>query len=169
MPRSNLSQASTVPDPLAEDGPAFDEDYEPETNYDDADSLLGAPVPGVSFLTLGHTVKGTILDVTTADQRDPDGKVKTFASGQVRRQVILTLQTMEHENEDDDGRRRLFIKSGMAKAFRAAIKESGARGPRPGGVVTVTYTENARPSTKGMNPMKLFKVTYKPPEVIEDS
>jgi hypothetical protein len=36
-------------------------------------------------------------------------------------------------------------------------------------VVSVTYTEDAQPSTRGMNPMKLFKVTYKPPEVIEDS
>ena len=131
--------------------------------YDDADSLLGAPIPSVTFPEIGTKVEGVILDVDTADQRDLDGNVRTFENGQVRRQVILTLQTKERAHDDDDGRRRLFVKGQMTKAFREAIKKANAPGPRPGGNVTVTYTEDGEARGKGYNAPKVYAVKYTKP------
>jgi len=139
-----------------------DDDYD-DKGYADADSLLGAPVVSATFPEIGASVGGTILDVTTGDQRDPDGKVRTFENGDVRRQVIVTLQTEDKEADDDDGRRRLFIKGGMMLSVRRALREIKAPGLRPGGVLAVTYTGDGEQKQKGMNPPKLFAVEYTPP------
>jgi hypothetical protein len=142
-----------------------DPDYVEGDNYEDADSLLGAPIPSASFPEIGTTVRGTILAVDTSEQRDPDGTARTFQNGQVRRQVILTLQTPDPdpEDDDDDGRRRLFVKGMMTKAFREAMKAAKVPGPRPGGHVTVTYDSDGEVATKGLNPPKLFTVAYEAP------
>lgn len=140
-----------------------DEDYEPGDSYQDADSLLGPPVPSVSFPAIGAAIDGTIIDVATGDQRDPNGDVRRFANGEVRRQVILTLDTKLRDDEDDDGRRRLFVKGQMMKAFREAIKKADAPGPRPGGRVKVTYSADGDQATPGLSKPKVFTVTYKAP------
>lgn len=137
-------------------------DNEDPEGYADADSLLGAAIPAVTWPEVGAGVTGLILSIATADQRDLDGNVKTFASGEVRRQVILTLQTKAKESPTDDGRRRLFVKGSMVKTMREAIAAAKLnRGPRPGDVVTVVYSGDGEVSGKGLNPPKLFTVEYK--------
>ena len=140
-----------------------DEDYDPG-EYTDADTLLGPGVASATFPEIGASISGTILDVAASDQRDLEGKVRTFATGEVRRQVVLTLQTQLCDDDDDDGRRRLFVKGGMTKAFRAALQAVKAPGPRPGGKVKVTYAGDGEPPSKGLNPPKQFAVTYTPPK-----
>jgi hypothetical protein len=140
--------------------------FDTDEDYGDADSLLGAAAPAVTWPEIGAGVTGTITPggITTSVQRDLDGNAKTFASGEVRKQVILTLQTTMKESPTDDGRRRLFVKGAMVKSFREAITASGAPGPRPGGTVTVVYSGDGEVSGKGLNAPKLFTVEYQPPK-----
>jgi hypothetical protein len=141
-----------------------DEDAEAERSYADADSLLGASIPAVTWPEIGAGVTGTITNVDTSDQRDLDGNVKKFDNGDVRRQVILTLQTTMKESPDDDGRRRLFVKGSMVKSFREAIAKAKAPGPRMGGKVSVVYSADGEVKGKGLNPPKLFTVEYQAPK-----
>lgn len=135
-------------------------DIEDPEGYDDADSLLGQAVPAMRWPILGTTLEGVITDVDTSTQLDPaTGKVRTFANGRPRRQVILTLQTKDGIGSGDDGRRRLFIKGFMVKPFREAIAKAGAPGPRPGHRVKVTYSADGE-AAKGLNAPKLFTVEY---------
>lgn len=140
-----------------------DEDYVEGDNYDELDGLLGTSVPSVRFPEVGTTVEGTILDMTTATQRNPQGVVQTWDDGSPRKQAILTLQTDEHVDEEDDGRRRLFVKGAtMPKAFREAVRAARVPGPRPGGRVRVTYASDGE-ARSGLNPPKVFEVSYTPP------
>lgn len=152
-----------------------DDDYEEGTDYPvgadtrdytEADALLGPSIPAASFPEIGTTVEGTVLDVGTQTQRDPDGNVQTWPDGSVRRQVVLTIQTDQKGvlSADDDGRRRLFVKgSTMPRAFREALGKAGVHGPRPGGHVVVTYYDDGVPVRKGLNPPKQFSVGYTKP------
>jgi hypothetical protein len=142
----------------------FGDEDEADHSYADADSLLGAAIPAVTWPEIGAGVTGTILAVDTSTQTDPDGNVKTFANGDVRRQVILTLQTTSKEGPGDDGRRRLFVKGSMVKSFREAIAAAKAPGPRIGGSVTVVYSSDGKVTGRGLNPPKLFTVEYKAPK-----
>lgn len=140
-----------------------DPDYVEGDNYQDADSLLGATIPSVSFPEIGTSVEGVIEAVDTAQQTSMDGEPLTFPDGSPRRQVILTLATKLRDDDDDDGRRRLFVKSGLTKAFRDAMKRAKAPGPRVGGTVTVEYVSDEKPTAKGLNPAKVYTVDYTPP------
>lgn len=138
-------------------------DQEDPEGYDDIDALLGASVPSVAWPEVGTTVTGVILDMQKGIQRDPNGVVRTFDDGTPRPQIIITLQTKLHEDDDDDGRRRLFVKGQMTKVFREAMKACNVRGPRVGGALTVTYKEDGKQETPGLNPPKVFTVKYKAP------
>jgi len=138
------------------------DDEDPE-GYDDIDGLLGASVLSVAWPDKGATVTGRILDMQKGIQRDPNGVVRTFDDGTPRPQIIITLQTKLHEDDDDDGRRRLFVKGQMTKAFREAMKANKVKGPRVGGTLTVTYTEDGKQEIPGLNPPKVFTVKYKAP------
>jgi hypothetical protein len=136
-----------------------DEDYY-EGDYSESDALLGQRAPGVTWPEIGAKVDGKIVKVQTSVQTDIDGNVQYFASGEVRKQVVLTLQTKLKDNDDDDGLRTLYIKGFMPAAFRDALQKADAPGPRPGDSVKVTYSSNGEPKRKGLNPPKLFTVTY---------
>lgn len=153
MPRNIIKEATGFPG---------DEDYDPG-KYEDADSLLGAAIPTCTFAEKGTKHSGIILDIATGVQTDPDGTVKRFGDGSARRQVILTLQTNLKDNEDDDGRRRLFVKGQMLKAAREATRKVKAPGPRPGGVITVTYSGDEASTRPGFSGAKVYTVTYKAP------
>jgi hypothetical protein len=139
-------------------------DEDPD-GYGDADSLLGARIPAINWPEIGAGVAGTILNVETSEQRDPaTGEVKTYKNGDVRRQVILTLQTKQKDDADDDGRRRLFVKGkSMTQEFRKAITNAGVQGPRIGGTVSVIYSGDGEAVGK-LNAPKLFTVEYTKPK-----
>jgi len=138
-----------------------DEDDEVEVNVDD---LLGASPPAVKFPEIGNNVEGYIVQIDRGIQREPSGTIKTWETGRPRQQVILTLETSLQETDDDDGQRRLFVKGSMMKTMREAMRVAKVRGPRIGGYVTVAYTSDAKSASKGLNPQKLFEVTYTPPK-----
>src|SRR5215469_6178550 len=56
------------------------------------------------------TIDGIVIDQGTANATDPaTGEQKFWKSGNPVLNVILTIQTDVHEDEEDDGIRRLFI------------------------------------------------------------
>lgn len=135
---------------------------------DDVTALLtGGGAPAAKFPEIGTTVSGTILASKVEDQRDiKTGEVKTFQNGDPMKQIVVTLQTHEKVDEDDDGKRRLFIKAGMFSAVRQAIQDAEAPTLEEGGQLTVTHTGLGQPSAKGFSPPKLFTAIYERPDPI---
>jgi len=140
-----------------------DEDYEPGDNGTTVGDLLGPSIPAVSFPEIGATVTGVILSTEVGIQTEPGGEVKTWDDGQPRRQVVITIQTALAVDEDDDGQRRLFVKGGMTRSFRAEMRRAKVREPLPGGELTVTYIGDGPVAKKGQNAPKLYDVTYVAP------
>ena len=139
-----------------------DEDYE-ASDWRDADAFSAPVVPGAKFEEIGTSITGTVVDATISAQTDIDGNVRVFDSGEIRQQLVITLQTNEHDDEDDDGLRKIFVKSFMVKPFRNEMKRNKVPSVRPGGELTVTYVADGEVTKKGYSAPKLFEVAYEPP------
>lgn len=140
-----------------------------EDEYENVDDLLGAAPPAVKFPTVGAFVKGTITGLARGVQTDPaTGEVKAWQNNQPRQQVIVTLTVLASDpplldDETETGERRLFVKGTMVKPFRAAMAAAKVKGPRVGGCLEVSFTGETPPTKKGLNPAKVYTVTYSPP------
>ncbi|MFF3127235.1 hypothetical protein ACFVRD_34145 [Streptomyces sp. NPDC057908] len=131
------------------------------------DLLMGGGGPqSVKFPTIGHTVSGRITTQPTPEQqRDFDTDKPLFwDDGKPRWQIVVTLATSERDpaNPEDDGTRRLFVKSQLQKAVSQAVRASGAPGLEVGGELTVTYTANGEQPNPRKAPPKLYAATYTP-------
>ncbi|GAA1994228.1 hypothetical protein GCM10009799_20400 [Nocardiopsis rhodophaea] len=131
------------------------------------DFLMSGGVPAAKFETLGATITGTIT-MPPEKQQQTDfttGDPLTWPDGKPKEQIKVVLSTDQRDPSDpyDDGKRAVYIKSGMFKAVRVAVRASGAPGLEVGGTLTITYTGNGTPSRPGLNPPKQYEATYAPP------
>lgn len=131
------------------------------------DLLMGGGGPAsVKFPTIGHTVSGRItVQPTPEQQRDFDTDKPLFwDDGKPRWQIVVTLATSERDpgNPEDDGARRLFLKSQLQKAVAQAVRASGAPGLEVGGELTVTYTANGEQPNPRKAAPKLYAAQYTP-------
>jgi hypothetical protein len=140
-----------------------DEDYEPGEDWNAADDFSAPIVTSAKFEEIGASVSGVVVAARVSNQTDIDGNIRTFDSGEVRTQLEITLQTEILEDEDDDGQRKIYVKSFMVKPFRNEMKRTKVRGVRPGGHLTVTYTGDGEVAKKGYSAPKLYAVAYEPP------
>jgi hypothetical protein len=147
-----------------------DEDEAPPSrrskNAPDPDELLSSGAPAVKFKKINDIVKGVVLKKETVQQRDFDtGQLKTWDDGNPAWQVVFTLQTQYHDDDKDDGERRLFAKSpgGILSAIRAAQKAAGAKTIEIGGTLIVKYVSDGTPPRRNLQPPKEFVAKYIPP------
>lgn len=136
----------------------------------DANSfLMGGGVQSAKFDKPGTVVKGIIDDFQLRDQTDfATGKVKTWDDGNPMKQLVVTLRTDERENEDDDGRRRIYIKGQMQQAVREAVQKAGADGLGIGGELAVKYVKDGEAKQRGWNPPKVYAARYTVPTMPVD-
>jgi hypothetical protein len=119
------------------------------------------------FPNVGDKIDGEVISAEVTQQTDfKTGAPKTWDDGSPMRQLVVTLQTTEHEDDDDDGVRRLFAKGSPMKpttslgAIRAAVHAVGATNLEPGGRLQVAYTGDGVASGAGLNPPKEYKAKY---------
>ncbi|MFD4936313.1 hypothetical protein [Streptomyces virginiae] len=131
-----------------------------------ADDFLmgGGGAPSAKFPTPGTTVTGRITERPTVEQqRDiKDGTPKFWSDGNPMNQLVITVQTdqRDHEIDEDDGRRRLFVKGQLKNAVADAVRAAGARGLEVGGILTVTYTHDGQATQRGFSPPKQYTAQY---------
>lgn len=123
--------------------------------------------PPATFKTHGDSVAGTILLIEHTQQRDLDGTPKEWSNGDAMMQVEVTLQTGERVDEDDDGRRRVFLKGAATSpsafgAVAAALRSTDSE-LTVGGHLSMTFTSTALPRQKGFNGAKEYSATYSAP------
>lgn len=129
--------------------------------------LLGGGVPSASFLAIGDQVEGIISEPPTLSQQKSidTGLPKTWEDGNPMMQLVVTLQTDQRSEEidDDDGRRRIYVKFNLKNAVADAVRKAGAKSLEVGGRLKVQYVRNGEQTKKGFSPPKLYQASYVPP------
>lgn len=121
---------------------------------------------------IGFTVTGKIVSTEVRQQTSlEDGKPLTWDNGDPRMQLVVTLATDIADDEDDDGRRAVYVKGSkqsgsksLHDAVRAAVQAAGARGLEPGGTLSVSYIGSEPAKTRGFSDRKLWGATYRAPD-----
>lgn len=137
---------------------------------DDANAfLLGSEsVPSASFLSKGAKHEGEILDLAMRQQLDIDTRKPLFwENGDPKKQLVITIQTDEYDDqiEDDDGRRRLYVKYKMKDAIADAVREAGAdSGVQVGGWISVQWVKSEKPQNRAKSGAKIYAAVYEPPD-----
>src|SRR5262245_50735424 len=140
------------------------------------DELGGGGSKAWSAENLGEKVSGVIKLCERRQQRSLDtGKPETWDDGSPKMLVYIELETNERDDDEDDGVRALYAKSGrnfepaqgsgtsMGVAIAEAVKAAGEKALEEGGQLAVQYSGIAKVTTRGYNPAKLYKASYKPP------
>ena len=140
-------------------------------SYDDVNAaLMGGGGRSASFKNHGDRVWGEIVKSDRIQQRDFDSGEPLFwddEKTQPRMQIVISLQTDEREDDEDDGVRKVYVKepSQMLAAMRLAVTKAGAKGIANGGKFLVQYVSDGEPKRKGMSGQKQYFVKYEaPPE-----
>jgi hypothetical protein len=130
--------------------------------------LMASGTKSFKFDAIGKTIKGTIESAEIQQQRSIDDGTPLYwddAKTQPKNQVRIVLQTEERENDDDDGRRAVYVKGQMQNAVRDAVIAAGVDKLEEGGTLAVQYQSDGEPPKRGMNAPKLYKAQYKPPSI----
>src|SRR5690606_20462542 len=135
-------------------------------SYDDIESFLGGGGPALKFPT-----KGTwwTLTLTAEPEMQPQtdfdtGEPLHWPDGKPRMQMVLHGEIPEDERDDadDDGERRLFVKSGLVKAVRAAVREAKVKTLEVGGTLRIGYVKDGPKPARGYAP-KVYEAHWTPP------
>lgn len=140
----------------------------PTISQDPNEFLMGGGVPSASFQAIGAAIAGVICEPPPFLQQQRDyttNEPKVWDDGNPMMHLVVTLQTDEIDPaiEDDDGRRRIYVKNNMRRAVADAVRKGKAKQLEVGGHLSVTYTANGEPTKKGMQAPKLYEAIYSPP------
>lgn len=114
------------------------------------------------FPSIGDTISGTITAVHPPEpQRDFETGLDVPGKTQIR--IELQTELRDPSIEFDDGSRTLYIRGWMVGAIGDALRKAGAKEPKAGGVLSVTYVEDGPPSRPGLRGPKKYAATYTPP------
>lgn len=122
--------------------------------------------PAAKFPVVGAGVGGRVTEQpqerqqTDFKSRDP----LTWPDGSPKMQWVITMQTDRRDDEDDDGRRRLFAKGQMLEAIRRAVRDAHAKDIVADGFLTVTYVGDGELADDALTPPKVYEATYTPPD-----
>lgn len=127
--------------------------------------LMSAGVPSAKFPDIGTKVEGRILRYELTQQKDLDGNLKTFDSGEPMMQIVFTLDTgvIDPDIEGDDGTRKVYAKAQMLQAVREAVKKTGHRGRLTGGILGVKYVRDGEATKRGFNAPKIYAAKFEAP------
>ncbi|WEV41622.1 hypothetical protein OZX57_06430 [Bifidobacterium sp. ESL0682] len=114
----------------------------------------------------GSSVTGTLELIETQQMRDFNTQQPAFWNdGKPQQEIHMVIQTTLRDDEDDDGRRSLYVKGWgiQLKAFREAMRNAGIKkAPKPGDTITETY-KGADPQSKNpAMPAKLYSFIIQP-------
>ncbi len=136
--------------------------------------LLGGGGKSASFENVGDQVTGTIVSAEVKDQTDiQSGKPLLWDNGDVRKQLLVRLQTTERDPDDpeDDGIRALYVKGSrkpgsrsLHDAVASAVRAAGAKSLEIGGALTVVHDGTEPSQTRGFSDRKLYRATYRGPD-----
>lgn len=145
----------------------------PEVKFDSLDSLMnggGAKAFFNANSQPGATVTGEVVSTEVTQVTDFQSKQPAFwPSGQPKQQIHIVLQTsLPPEDEDDDGRRSLWIKGWgvQVKALRDACHKAGVKSPSKGDIMTAKFAGLGQRGNAPQAP-KLYEYAIQPAQQAE--
>lgn len=134
----------------------------------EVEDFFGGGGPALKFPTVGTKHVLTITDEPeVAQQTDFDsGEPLWWDDEKTRPKNQMIIHGVVPEDargdDEDDGERRLFVKSGLVKAIRDAMRTAKVKAPSEGGVLTVAYVKDGPKPARGYPP-KVYEASYVPP------
>lgn len=131
------------------------------------DILFPESIPTFKFEAVGDSIEGVIVKHDASQQTDIATREPLWwEDGRPRMQTVLTLLTAERDPdiEDDDGRRRVFVKSDMMRAVRDAVKHAGKRKIVLGATIAIRREKDGLPPRVGLSAPKGYQAIYTVPE-----
>ena len=137
--------------------------------------LFGGGGKAAKFEAIGDTCEGTITDAQISQQTDMESNQPlTWPDGSPRMQLVITLQTTERTDDNDDGVRRIYAKGGkyevasgtgssLKDAIADAVRKSGSQSLTEGGTLKVGYSGEGKKTNRGFSAPKLYRATYTAP------
>lgn len=117
----------------------------------------------------GDTITGTVVSVDYKQVNDFNtGEPAFFPSGDPKMQFVIVIQTDQRDDEDDDGRRTIYIpasgskKQALVDAMRAEGMRKASEAFATGNVFTATFVEELQkqnPQTRARYREKVY--TYR--------
>jgi hypothetical protein len=122
----------------------------------------------------GQYVEGTIVGIRSkqCEVFGKDGILETWPSGEPKMTPIVTVQTETFEDDDDDGKRDVYLRSNQYTAFSQALREAFKRKPDDGDVIGCQFKiklMRLQPGSKGGNPRKIFQAKIWPKSIAGDA
>jgi len=140
------------------------------------DFLFAGGSRAFSFDNINDTVDGTIVTAEKRQQTDLEtGTPLTWGDGTPRWQLVITLQTGEKINDDDDGIRAIYAKGGryevaegegssMKDAIADAVRAAKASSLEPGDRLAVALTGYDKKTNRAYNAPKLYTASFRKAE-----
>jgi hypothetical protein len=137
----------------------------------EAEEFFAGSAKAFQFENIGDTVVGEIVEQVKRQQTSlSDGQKLFWDDGSPRMMLVITLQTGDHESDDDNGERTIYVRGGrfevakgkgssMKDAISDALRPVGLRAPRVGDKLAVSYTGEGK-GKKGYTPPKLYTAGY---------
>jgi hypothetical protein len=107
----------------------------------------------------GTTVEGVI---TRVHPPEPQVDFDTQQPIPGKLQIRIEVQTQQHDDNDDDGIRTLYVRGWMTGAIGDALRKQGVAEPEVGAKLAVTYTGTGPSKRPGLSGPKLFTASYTP-------
>jgi hypothetical protein len=130
---------------------------------------LGGGGNSFSFESPGDSVTGKVISLEEVQQTDMQtGQPAFWDNGQPKNMFRVELQTELQNDEDDDGKRSVYLKgsrkpeskSSLAAVLAAVRASTGSTAITAGGSLTLTYTGDGQASKRGFNPPKQYSAEY---------
>lgn len=133
--------------------------------------LFAGGAKAFQFNEFGDTVSGEVTAAEIRQQTSIEGELLTWPDGKPRQQLVITLQTKLHENDDDDGLRTVYAKGGrfdvasgegssMRDAIAEAVRLLGARSIDVGDELAVSFT-GLGVAKRGYSAPKLYTAGFR--------
>jgi hypothetical protein len=126
---------------------------------------------------MGDEIEGTIVTIKRVQQTDfQTGEPLTWSDGGARMQTVIDLQTDDRNDDDDDGRRSVWLKGGNnfeaqqgkgfsgERALAEAAKAAKVTEIDEGATLRIKCSGLAKPTTRGFQPAKLYVMELTPPK-----
>jgi hypothetical protein len=141
--------------------------YHDDEDDAEVDGFLGSGGPALKFADPGdsHTITITQKPIVEQMRDFDDDEPLWWPNGKPKNQMIVfgSVDSEHLEDDDDDGDRRLFVKAGMVKALRDAMRKAKAKKLLLDGRLTMTYERDGEKTKPKHKPPKVYSAVWVPP------
>lgn len=114
-------------------------------------------LPSFRFAAIGDSIRGQVMNVTKLEDRDPDGTIKRWDSGEAKHVWVFDLDT----TSDGAADHALWVRGNLVKVLREALTTAGLK-PSDQPIIEVKHHAIGEAKSRGYSAPKLYKAKAEP-------